>query len=139
MAVGGGEEEEQGQAGAATEQCMDTIAQQECPSVVVRRMPQRRIRVTAAPGQDGGAVDDEIAPADEAAVERQADEDDEQALTRRGAGLGPPTALLGGAGHPRTALTIRRQTAGEREGGPGHQPIMQVLIREAPQRAQQVQ
>jgi hypothetical protein len=53
VAVGGGQEEEQGQAGAAAEQRMDAIAQQERPRVVVRSMPERRIRVAAPPGQEG--------------------------------------------------------------------------------------
>src|SRR5262249_1765837 len=46
-------------------------------------------------------------------------------------------ALLGGAGHPHTAARVARQPAGQREGRPGHQPVMHVLVGQAPQRAQQ--
>src|SRR5262249_58390211 len=40
------------------------------------------------PCQDGGAIDDEIAPADEAPMARQADQHDEQALAGWGIRLG---------------------------------------------------
>src|SRR5258706_15037309 len=128
MAVGGREEEEQGQARAAAQERVDAIAPQQGACMMVWGVADGRIRVAAAPGQDGGAIEDEVAPVDEASVQRQADEDDEQALARRGAGVRPPAALLGGAGHPGTPLGIGREATGEREGGPCYQPVMQVLI-----------
>src|SRR5262249_6467935 len=77
---------------------MDAVSQQERAGVVVRGMAERRIGVSPLPGQDGGAVDDEIAPADEAPVAREAHEHDEQALAGWGAHLRQTPALLGRAG-----------------------------------------
>lgn len=76
MAVGGGEEEEQGQARAAAEQGVDAIPSQEGAGMMVRRMPERGIRVAAPPSQNRGAIDDQVAPADEVPMQRHSDEDD---------------------------------------------------------------
>jgi hypothetical protein len=43
--------------------------------MVVRSMADRRIRIGAAPGQNGRAVHDEVARTDEAAMPRQAYDD----------------------------------------------------------------
>ena len=107
--------------------------------MMVRRVAHRGIGVAAAPGQNGGAIDDEVAPAQQALVAREADKHDQQALARRSASACAPAALLGGAGHPGPALGIGRQPACERQGGPSHQPFMQILVRQAPQGAQQRQ
>src|SRR5262245_21747506 len=74
---------------------MDAVSQQERAGVVVRGMAERRIGVSPLPGQDGGAVDDEIAPADEAPVARAAHEHDEQALAGWGAPPGPDAGIAG--------------------------------------------
>ena len=65
MPVRWSQEEEQRQAGAATEQGMDSISAQEGPSVVVRGVADSRIRVTTAPGQDGRAIHDQVAPSNQ--------------------------------------------------------------------------
>lgn len=54
----------------------------------------------------GGAIDDEIACAYEAAVQRQADHDDEQGLGHGGAGARRSFPLLRRAGHSRSAVPI---------------------------------
>ena len=107
--------------------------------MVVRGMADRRIGVASPPRQDGSAIDDEIAPADEAPMARQADQHDEQALAGWGTRLGRAPALLGGAGHIRPAVHVSGQPTRPGQRGPGHQPVMQVLIRQPPQRAQQRQ
>jgi hypothetical protein len=106
---------------------------------VVRGMAHRRIGIGSPPSQDGRAVDDEVAPADEASIPGQPHEHDEQALARRSARLRRAPALLGGTGHKGMPVPVGRQATGTRQRGPRHQPIMQVLLRSAPQRAQQRQ
>jgi hypothetical protein len=96
---------------------------------MVRGMTHRGIGVGAAPSQDRGTIYDEVAPAHEAPMAGKAHEHDQQALARRRSGLHAPAALLGGAGHPRTPVRIGWQPTGQREGGPGLQPVMQILIR----------
>jgi hypothetical protein len=93
---------------------VDAVAQQERAGVVMWGVTHRRIPVAPVPGQDRGAVDDEIAPADEAPVPRQAHEDDEQALARRDARLRLTPAELGGAGDQHASAGVGGQPAGER-------------------------
>jgi hypothetical protein len=50
MAVGWGDEAEQGQAGATAEQGMDPVAPQQRPSVMVGGVAQRGIGIPPAPG-----------------------------------------------------------------------------------------
>ncbi len=88
MRVGRGEQEEQGQTRAATEQGVHAIAPQKRTGMVSGGMADGGIGVGAAPGQDGGAVDDQIAGADEPPVQRQAHDDDEERL-----GHGAPARL----------------------------------------------
>jgi hypothetical protein len=139
MAVGGGEEEEQRQARAAAEQGVDAIAPQQGTGVVVRRMAHRRIGVTAPPRQDRSTIDDEVAPADEAQMPCELHGDHQQHFAGRRTHLGAAATLLRGAGHGRTTLGVKRQPANEGQRGPGHQPVMQILIRQAPQRADERQ
>jgi hypothetical protein len=67
---------------------MDAVAAQERSGMVMGRMPHRRIRVGAPPRKDRGAIDDEIACADEPTMPCHADEDDQECLGDRCAGLG---------------------------------------------------
>ena len=62
MDVGWREQTEQRQAGPTTEQGMQPVAQQEGTAMVGRRMAEGGVGIGPAPGQDGGAVDDEVAP-----------------------------------------------------------------------------
>ena len=50
-----------------------------------------------------------------------------------------PAALLGGTEHPGTPVCGSWQPTGQGEREPGHQLVMHVLIRQAPQRTQQRQ
>src|SRR5215469_1021202 len=97
------------------------------------------IGIGPAPSQDGGAVADEIAGTDEAAANRHSYHGDEQRLGPWSSGTRRPFPLLRGTGHPGGSLSVERQTTGERarERGPTDQPIVHVLIGEAPERAQE--
>ncbi|HEV2456822.1 MAG TPA: hypothetical protein VGS80_00535 [Ktedonobacterales bacterium] len=97
--------------------------------MVMRGMAHRRIGVGATPGQDRGAIDDEVAPADKALLACAAHRRDQEALARRRACAPAPAALLGGAGHPGASLRIGWESTGDGQCGPDHQPVMQVLIR----------
>ena len=67
MGVGGGETEEQGQARAAAEQGMHAVAAQEGGGMMGGRMAVAGVGIGAAPGLERGAIDDEVARADDAA------------------------------------------------------------------------
>jgi hypothetical protein len=89
VAVGGGKEEEQGQARPTAQQSVDAIATQQGTSMVMRGMADGGIGIVAAPSEDRGAIDDQVAPADDAQVCRQPNAHDQQQLARRGARLRP--------------------------------------------------
>ncbi len=61
MDIGAREQKEERQAGTAAEQRMDTIAVQERTGMLSRRMADGRIWVSAAPGEDGSTIYDQIA------------------------------------------------------------------------------
>ncbi len=102
--------------------------------MMVGGVAHRRIGVAPAPGEDRGAIDDQVAPADEVQAPRELHDDHQQHLARRRTGLRPPAALLRGAGHAWPTLSVGRQPASERQGRPGYQPVTQILIRQPPQR-----
>jgi hypothetical protein len=139
VAVGRSDNGQQGQARAATEQGVDAIAPQQRAGVVVRGVADGRVGVAPPPGQDRGAVDDEVAPTDEAAVSGEPDQDHQQRLTGRCTGLRRTAALLGGAGYDRPTSRVGGEPTGEGQRGPRHQPVVQILVRQAPGRAQQRQ
>jgi hypothetical protein len=103
VAVGWRQEEEEGQARAAAQQRVDPIAQQQGMSVMMWGMADGGIGVVAAPGEDRGALDDEVAPANEAQVLGEPDAHDQQHLIGRSARLRPPRhcwEALGTYGRP---------------------------------------
>ena len=58
------EEKEERQARAATDESMDPVAQQERTRMLSRSVPERGIRVTTPPSEDGGTVNNEIMGSD---------------------------------------------------------------------------
>ena len=137
VAIGRGNAEEEGQAGAAAEQGMHTVTAQEGGGMMGRSMAVLRVGIGATPRLDRGAVNDQVArPADAAAQDLLHGEDEER-LARRGGGAGGALPLVGGTGHPGCPIVTRWQAAGERQGGPRLQPIRHGAGRETPQRAQQ--
>jgi len=61
VAVGGGNAEEEGQARAAAEQGVDTVAAQEGGGMMGGGVAVLGVGIGAAPGLDRGAVDDQVA------------------------------------------------------------------------------
>ncbi len=70
-------------------------------------------------------------------MEREADYDHQERLGHRGSRPCRSLPLLRWAGDPWAVPFVAGQATGERQGGPRHQPVVQVLIGEAPQGAQE--
>ena len=113
MAVGRGEQKEDGQAGAATEQGMHPIAAQERTRMLSRRMADGSIRVGASPGQNGSTVDHQIACPNQPTADGAQHAQHEQRLADRCASLASSLPLLGGAGNTWSAMLTQRQAASE--------------------------
>ncbi len=94
MGIGRRQEEEQRQARSATQQCVDAVAAQERARVVMWGVPDGGIRIAVTPGQDGGAVDDEVARTGEATMQRQAHHDHQEGFGDRRSGPRRPLPLL---------------------------------------------
>lgn len=103
---------------------MDPVAMQKRLRMVVRRVPHRRVRITAAPGEDGGAIDHQVARADQALVQREAHHDHQQRFAQRRSRLRAALPLLGRAGDPRVPPRILGQTARLGQGRPGDQSVV---------------
>jgi hypothetical protein len=101
--------------------------------MVCGRMADSRIGIGPAPGQDRGTVDDEVAPARQAHPEPGAHQQHEEQLAGRGTRGPQPLALLRLAGHARLAIRSRGQPTGPGQRWPGIQPVMGLLIRQAPE------
>ncbi len=82
-------------------------------------MTQRGIRVGATPGQDGGAIDDQITSANQAAADGQEHAEDEETFMHRCASGLAALALLRGARDPVLALSVHRQATTGCQGCPG--------------------
>jgi hypothetical protein len=106
--------------------CLRSIAEEE-----LARLLRETIRQMPPPPTDGGTG--------EAPPQPSPHRQHEEHLTGWRPGRPQPLGLLRLAGHPRPALRSQRQTAGQRQRRPGHQPVVQLLIGEAPQRAQRCQ
>ena len=137
MAIGGGQAKEEGQAGAAAEQGMDTVAVQEGGGMMSGGVTMVGIGISAAPGHDRGAVDDQVARAHDAPTDGFCDDEHDEHLAGRGSGPRRALPLLRGAGHPERAVGAGRQAAGDRACGPRAQPVGHGARRETPECAQQ--
>src|SRR5262245_36564531 len=114
---------------------MNAIPQQEGTWVVGRGVAQRGIGIGATPGQDGSAVDDQIAG--EASPQRRAYQQHEEGFALRGSSSALPLTLLGWAGHAWLTTRLHGQPTGQRKGRPGAQPIMDFLVGQPPEGAQE--
>jgi len=137
VAVGRGDAKEDGQAGAMAEQGVDAVAAQEGGGMMGGGVAVLGVGVGAAPGFDGGAVDDQVARAHDALADSLRDHKHEERLAGWSAGAGRALPLLGRAGHPGRAVGTDRQPTGKGERGPRPQPVGHGARREAPERAQQ--
>jgi len=86
VAVGRGEAEEHGQTRAAAEQGMDAVAAQEGCGMMGGRVAVLGVGIGAAPGFDGGDVNNQVTRADGALVERLPGGEHEERLAGRGTG-----------------------------------------------------
>lgn len=102
-----------------------------------RGMPDLRVGITPPPRQDGGAVDDEITRPDEPTADGNLHCQNEQRLACRSSGSLFTLPLLGSRRDTRLTMSIKGQPACERQGRSTAQPIVHILVREAPQRPEQ--
>ena len=130
MGIGGPDQEVDRQPGAATEQRMHAIAPQERTRMVSRSVTQGRIRIGAAPRQDGGTINDQITGADQPRAQGAPHGQHEEAF-KGGCACGlPALTQLGSTGNTWGAVSALRQAAGQRQGRPASQPVMHILIGE---------
>ena len=118
VGIGGGQAEEQRQAGAAAEQRVDAVATQQGRGMVCGGMAVAGIRVGAPPRFERGAIDNQVACSDEADAQRFLDRQDEERLAGWGTGVGGALPLLRGRGHPGRPVRFGRQATRERQGRP---------------------
>ncbi len=95
---------------------------------MVQRVSDGGIGIAASPREDGRAIDDDSAPADEARVPGEVDQHDEEQFVQRRTHPLAPLALLGWAGHTYVPPRVAGQPAGQRERRPVHQPVMHILL-----------
>lgn len=102
-----------------------------------RGRARRRRRGRCAATQEPVRCDDQIARPTEAAGEGRAHREDEEHLARRRARRFEPLALLARTRDAESPVGGSGQAVGEGEGGPGAQPVVDVLIGEPPEGADQ--
>ena len=92
---------------------MDAIAAQERLWMVSRGMAEGGVRIGAAPGEDGCAVDDEIARSNQAAMESQQYRQHEETFKERSSCSTKAFALLRGARNVWASLLVQWQSTGQ--------------------------
>ena len=111
MHVGAGEQKEERQALAATEQGMHAIAAQERAWMLSRGMTDRRIWVGPSPRQNGGAIDNQTACPNQPTADGGQHAQHEERLAGRCASDACSLPLLGRAGNAWVAIRTQRQAA----------------------------
>jgi len=137
VSVRGSDAEEGGEARAPAEHGVDAEAAEQGRRVMRGRVPVGGIGIVRAPGENGGAVDDEVAQAHDALGDRGPDGTNKEHLVGRGTQGPLALALLGRTRHAGTTTLVRRQPAGNRERRPSHEPVVDVPVRQAPEHAQE--
>jgi hypothetical protein len=84
-----------------------------------RGMADSGIGIGAPPRQYGGAINDQIARANQTATDGDEDREHEETFMHRRSGGLAALALLRRAGNPVLSLLVQRQAAGMSEGRPG--------------------
>jgi len=133
MDVGRGEQKEDGQTRPAAQQRVDTLAPQEWSRMMGWSVSDSGIGVGSLPGQDGSAIDDQIACANHAAAHGTPDREHEGRLKGRRSCRRPSFRQLGRAGDAWLAIGPLRQATGQGQRGPTLQPVMDVPGRESRQ------
>jgi len=91
------------------------------------------------PGQDGGTIYDQIPCPDQSSTEGSEHAQNEERLGGRCSGGLATLALLGGTLNAWPPIMTQRQAAGQGQSGPSLEPVVQILVRQPPQRAQECQ
>ena len=102
-----------------------------------RGMAISRIGIGATPGQDGDAINDEIAGTNEPAAQRGENGEDKQRFRQWCPCTIPALPLLRRARNAGTTIPPKRQAARQGQGRPITQPVMHILIRKPPECAQE--
>src|SRR5215472_17043469 len=97
---------------------MDTIATEQCAWMVRWGMSDLGIGITPPPGQDGGAIDNEVTGTDQSTADGDLHCQDKQRLPHWGTGSSLSLPMLGGTGHARLALGSERQPTSESQRRP---------------------
>ncbi len=116
---------------------MDAIATQEWTGMVCGSVTSGGIGIASAPGQDGRTIDNQIASANQMATHGTPDGEDEESFKRRAPARLPAFAQLGRTGDVRLTIGSQWQSASQRQRRPTRQPLMDILVGEAPQRFEQ--
>ncbi|HVB23428.1 MAG TPA: hypothetical protein VNG51_15925 [Ktedonobacteraceae bacterium] len=125
------------EAGAATQQRMHAIATQKRTGMVRRRVTSGGIGIASAPCQERRTIDNQIASTNQMAAHGTPDGEDEDRLKRRGSCGLPAFTQLGRARDARSAIGSYWQTTRQGQSGPTRQPLMHILVGEAPERFEQ--
>src|SRR5260221_14625739 len=99
-------------------------------------MAKGGIGVSTAPGEDGNAIDDEIASTNEPPAQCSENGGDKQCFRPRCPGSISPLPLLRGTRDARTDILAQWQAAGRGQGSPDREPIVHFGIRKPPQGTQ---
>jgi hypothetical protein len=76
-------------------------------------MSDGRVGVGSLPGENGSAIDDEIACANQAATERYEHREDEETFVERSSGRMTALTLLGRTGNAQPSLPVIWQATGQ--------------------------
>src|SRR5437763_13208159 len=110
---------------------------QERTGMLSGSMTKGCIRVGSAPGEDGDAINDQIAGANEPTTQSSQHAEHKESLREWRSRLLPAFPLLRGTRNARTTIFAQRQAAGQGESRPVAQPVTHILIGESPQGAQE--
>ena len=105
--------------------------------MVSRSMTYRRIWVGSTPGEDGSAINDEIACPEQLTVQGDQHAEHNKCFWQRSSSALSTFALLRRTGNAGTTVLAHRQATGQRKSRPVAQPIMYILEGESPQCAQE--
>jgi hypothetical protein len=102
-----------------------------------RSMTKGGIRVSATPGEDRSAIDNQVTSANEPSTDGSQDTEHKKRFSQRCSTLLSTFALLRWARDTWTAIFAQQQAARQGEGGPVASPVTHILIGQSPQRAQE--
>ena len=77
------------------------------------RMANGSIGISSSPSQDGSAIDDEVACADQPTSNGGQHAEHKERLWERGSSAGSSPPLLGGTGNPWSTIAIQRQATSQ--------------------------